>query len=208
MKELNINTWNRKEHFEFFSQFDEPFFGIVTEVDCTQAYHTAKKEGISFFASYLHKSLIAANRVKEFRYRIQGEKIIVYEEVHASTTILRSDDTFGFTFVPFNANFDEFNKNLRSEIMAVQNSTGLRFIECSKDINQIHYSSFPWSKITGLTHARNFKFVDSCPKITFGKIVEQNKKKMISVSVNAHHGLVDGYHVSQFLKYFQELLHE
>ena len=28
---IEINTWNRKEHFEFFSHFDEPFFGVVSE---------------------------------------------------------------------------------------------------------------------------------------------------------------------------------
>ena len=30
---LNIESWNRKEHFRFFSAFDDPFFGITTNVD-------------------------------------------------------------------------------------------------------------------------------------------------------------------------------
>ena len=35
---IDITHWNRREHFEFFSQFDEPFFGITTLEDFTTAY--------------------------------------------------------------------------------------------------------------------------------------------------------------------------
>ena len=65
MKIIDINTWKRKEHFNFFSQFDEPFFGIVSEVDCTKAFQFTENEDISFFAYYLHKSLVAANNIDE-----------------------------------------------------------------------------------------------------------------------------------------------
>ena len=28
-KIIDIATWNRKEHFEHFSAFDDPFFGVT-----------------------------------------------------------------------------------------------------------------------------------------------------------------------------------
>ena len=36
-KIIDIATWNRKEHFEHFSAFDDPFFGVTVNVDCTRA---------------------------------------------------------------------------------------------------------------------------------------------------------------------------
>lgn len=36
-----------------------PIFGIVTEVNCVECYINSQKQGISFFAPYLHKSMIA-----------------------------------------------------------------------------------------------------------------------------------------------------
>ena len=42
--ELNIDNWNRKNHYHFFSQFDEPFFGVTVNVDCTKAYELSKKK--------------------------------------------------------------------------------------------------------------------------------------------------------------------
>ena len=41
---LNIESWNRKEHFRFFSAFDDPFFGITTNVDFTTIYLEAKHD--------------------------------------------------------------------------------------------------------------------------------------------------------------------
>ncbi|MEF9478306.1 CatA-like O-acetyltransferase [Chryseobacterium sp. 1B4] len=48
MKIVDIDNWNRKEHFEFFSNMASPYFGFTTEVDCTKAYETAKEKGYSF----------------------------------------------------------------------------------------------------------------------------------------------------------------
>lgn len=63
MKIINIENWKRKEHFDFFSKMVSPFFGVVAEVDCTKCYDNAKNKGESFFATYLHRSMIAINTV-------------------------------------------------------------------------------------------------------------------------------------------------
>ncbi|MGS0525441.1 CatA-like O-acetyltransferase [Zobellia nedashkovskayae] len=56
-KEINVETWYRKDHFEFFSKFDEPFYGITAKVDCTETYHTAKKKWPFFFFSLIYTNL-------------------------------------------------------------------------------------------------------------------------------------------------------
>ena len=124
MKTIDIKTWKRREHFEFFAKFDEPFFGIVSEVDCSRAYATAKAQGYSFFAWYLHKSLLAVNGIDEFRYRIIDEQVVDCEEIHASSTIGRSDGTFAYSFVRFSPDFPTFHQALQEETVLVQKSTG------------------------------------------------------------------------------------
>ena len=105
MKIIDKATWKRKEHFDFFSSFDEPFFGLVTEIDCSIAYKKCKNENISFFAYYLHKALLAINQVEEFSYRMVGDDIVVYDEIHASATLGRIDETFAFSFIEFEEDF-------------------------------------------------------------------------------------------------------
>ena len=74
---LNIESWNRKEHFRFFSAFDDPFFGITTNVDFTTIYLEAKHDSQSFFLYSLHHILTKANETDEFKLRIEGENSVV-----------------------------------------------------------------------------------------------------------------------------------
>lgn len=202
--EIDINSWNRKEHFEFFSAFDEPFFGITTPINCTIAMKRAKEIEIPFFVYYLHKTLEAINKVENFRLRIENKKVYLYNEIDASATIMREDKTFGFSFMKFHEDINEFNKMAQKEIERIQSTIGVFTREYPENI--IHFSAVPWINFTSLTHSRNFKIEDSCPKISFGKVVEENGQKIMSLAVLAHHGLVDGYHMGLFVEEFQNLM--
>ena len=50
-KKLDIENWSRRDHFEFFRKFEEPFFGLVANVDVTKAYAAAKNNNTSFLPS-------------------------------------------------------------------------------------------------------------------------------------------------------------
>lgn len=206
MKIIDIENWKRKEHFNFFSKMASPFFGVVAEVDCTVCYNHSKKRGESFFANYLHKSMIAVNSVEELRYRIVDETVVEFDVIHAGSTIAREDGTFGFTYIPFNSDFITFNIALQEEIEAVKNSSGLRLSNDDLNVDLIRHSTFPWHSFSGLLHPTNFDPTDSIPKITFGKFSIREGKMMLPVSIEAHHGLADGLHLAQYLEEFQRQL--
>ena len=192
----------------FFKQFEEPFFGLTVEIDCTKAYATAKKLEISFFVYYLHKTMVAVNSVEPFRYRIIDDAVCVYDTIDVSATIMREDNTFGFSLIEYAPDFDVFAKNTFEEIERIQNTAGLLTCEFPNN-NLIHFSAVPWINFTSLSHARSYTFPDSCPKISFGKMmVGEDGKRTMSLSIHAHHGLVDGYHVGQFVDCFQELMNK
>lgn len=203
-QKLNLDTWNRKEHFLFFKQMEEPFFGITTRIDCTKAYAKAKELGVSFFTYYLHKTLDAVNAVENFRYRIIDNEVYIFNQIDASATILRDDKTFGFSLIQYDNDLKVFAEITRKEIDRIQNTTGL--ITRDFEINLIHFSALPWVDFTSYSHARSFTWPDSCPKISYGKMVEENGKKTMAVSIHVHHGLVDGYHVGEFISILQELM--
>src|SRR5690606_12754208 len=89
-KKFDVANWARREHFEFFSQFPEPFHGITAELDLSIAYHEAKKRSQSFFMYYLYRALKAMNEVENFRLRIDSGQLYLYDQVHISTTVLRA----------------------------------------------------------------------------------------------------------------------
>lgn len=201
---LDLATWNRKEHFNFFNAFEEPFFGVTVDLDCTIAYTTAKEMGVSFFQYYLHKSLVAANQISPFKYRIIDDKVWVYDQVHASAVINRPNGTFGFSYIDFSQDFRSFSAAASAEIARVKDETGLR--PASSGDNVIHCSALPWINFKSLSHARSFSFKDSCPKFSFGQMTVEQGKKLMPFSIHVNHALMDGFHVGQLIKLFQELL--
>lgn len=205
-QKLNIETWNRKEHFLFFNQMEEPFFGITTPIDCTNAYQKANELGVSFFTYYLHKTLVAVNSIENFRYRIKDNEVFIFDRIDASATILRDDKTFGFSLIEFNEDVHEFATIAKKEIERIQTTSGLFTRDYPE--NLIHFSALPWVNFTSFSHARSFTWPDSCPKISFGKMVEENGKKTMSMSVHVHHGLIDGYHVGEFIALFEKLMND
>lgn len=205
-KELDLSTWNRREHFEFFSKFEEPFFGTTIQIDCTKAYSKSKELGVSFFVYYLHKTLVTVNTIENFRYRIHDGKVFIYDTINVSSTIFREDKTFGFSEIEYHENLNIFIENYNTEANRVKNTPGL-FTRAYNE-NIVHFSALPWINFTSISHSRSFTFPDSCPKFSFGKMITEDDKKFMSMSVHVHHGLVDGYHLGLFFEEFERLMNE
>lgn len=206
MKLLDLNSWNRKDHFEFFKNYDQPFFGITADLDVSKAHLKAKEIGASFFLYYLHKTLTVINKLAPFRYRILNDKVVIYDEIRAGATINRPDSTFSFSYLPYHKNFAQFQKEATVIIENIRLTSGLPHTDRSQDV--AYFSAIPWVKFTSIEHAMNSKTEDSVPKIAFGKWENKEGKKLMPVSVHVHHALMDGVHVGQFYELLQQLLDE
>lgn len=203
---VDLATWPRKEHFAFFNSFDEPYFSINVDVDCTTAYLRAKELQVSFYLYYVHCAISAINGIDSFRYRVINDEVFIYDQINVSHVVLRADETFGFGFVKFTPILADFVAAAKKDIDRVLNSTGLN-LDLPGD-NIIHFSAMPGIKFTGLTHARSFSYRDSSTKLSVGKITEADGKRMMPLSVTVHHGLTDGLHAGRFIDLFQQLLNK
>lgn len=205
MQHIDLETWKRREHFRHFCSLDDPYWGLTTAFDCAPTWRAAKKNNESFFLRYLHKSLLAANQVEEFKMRIVKGQVVCFDRVNGSATVLRADETFGCCFIEFSEDFNAFAAEAAKNIAQTKARSGM-CLDQNDRFDQIYYSSIPWQHFTGLTYAKSLNSEDSVPRITFGKVCKQGQKQMLPVSVQVHHGLVDGLHVARFLEHFQNLL--
>lgn len=203
-KTIDLQTWNRKEIYEFFSSFEEPYFGITAEMDVTKMYLRAKTNEQSIFQTYLHDCLTAVQKINALKLRIEGDEVIAYHHIHASATIDRKDGTFGFSFIEYDEDFNVFRRNANLEAERIQNSTNLFPDRNGSDC--IHFSALPWINFTALSHARVLKIKDCVPKISVGKIISHGQKKTMSCSIHLHHGLADGRDAGLFFEFFQNEL--
>jgi chloramphenicol O-acetyltransferase type A len=202
-EKIDTRTWERREIFDFFKDFEEPYYGISVELDCTEAYSYAKKRGISFFLYYLYLTLKAVNQTEAFKYRIEGDELFLYDVINASATIDRDDGTFGFSHILYFEELDLFLEKATEEVIEVRTTNQL--MRSGIGENVIHFSSLPWIGFTHVSHPRDYNRRDSIPKITIGKFHRSNERILIPVSVHVNHAVADGLHVGLFFEALQEL---
>lgn len=201
MRDVDLETWPRRDHFEFFRRYEKPFFNLCAEVDVTAARSAAARPGgPSFFAATLHASLVAVNSVPEFGYRLRDAGVVAHEPVHAGCTILREDDTFGFGYFPYERDLSRFDVAVRGEVDRVRASTDLTPSGDRDDL--VRYSVIPWVRFTSFAHAGGAAD-GSIPKIVFGRYADEDGRCQMPVSVEVHHALMDGVHVGRFFSRFQ-----
>jgi len=204
-KHVDINSWKRKNQFYFFKNYDNPFYNICTDIEITKFYQYIKSKNLSFFLSNLFLSIKAANNIEEFRYRIKGSSVIIFEKINPSSTILNDDNTFKFCRFRYHQNFNEYLSKAEITLKEALHAKNMLNPEPDK-INVIHYSTIPWIRFNSISHARKYGNGDSIPKIVFGKFYKENSKIMLPVSIEVHHSLIDGYHVAEHFKLYQSYL--
>jgi len=204
MNKINLETWNRKALYEHFVQFKDPYFGVTVSFDVTKAYRISKEKKLSFFGVYLHACMLAINEVEAFKLRIVDGYPVSFETIHASATIMRSDQTFGFSFIDYNHNLDVFLSNLSAEKHRIEHSKEL--FPPTNGLDCIHCSAMPWLNFTG--HKEPVSGIkDSVPKLAFSKIEYLNDNRIeMKTAITVNHALVDGYHVNIFCEKFQHYL--
>ena len=205
MEIFDIENWNRKQHYNHFSKLKDPYFGVTITVDVTKAYHFSKEKKISFFGRYLHDCMKAINDIDELKLRINNSVVEKHEVINASATIMRQDNTFGFSFINFDENLDVFLNNLENEKQRINSTTDL--FPPVNGLDCIHCSALPWLSFSGHKEPVSGE-IDSVPKLAFSKIVFNSDKIEMNVAINVNHALVDGYHVSLFAEKFQYYLNK
>ena len=49
---LDLKSWPRAQHFEFFKGFSDPYFNITVNMNVKDLFVFSKNNGLSFFHSY------------------------------------------------------------------------------------------------------------------------------------------------------------
>ncbi len=202
--EVDIDNWPRRSTYEFFKDYEDPFFNFTANVDASLVYRFCKENGLSFSLTGLYYSLVTANEIREFRMRLVDGRLVEFECVHGTQTILNEDETFSFAYFEMKEDVFEFN---RAGKAAVEKYKSLKTFDVEIDRRDlIYYSVIPWVSFTSFKHASRLDKGQTVPRIVFGKLFDSGGRTLMPLSVEANHMIMDGLHVGRFFTRFQELL--
>ena len=202
MKYIDLETYPRRSHYEFFKAMAFPYVGLTANVDVTNLLAAAKNHGGSSFLACLWAAATAANAVPELRQRIVGDRIVEYDHCDTAHTVALPDKTFCNCATDCRRSFEEFltyGKQCQDEA-----KTRHGFVQPGTDETRLIFvSCVPWVAFTQVIQPAPIP-ADSNPRIVFGKFFKDNEKTLMPLSIQCNHALVDGWHISEFFRIFQE----
>ena len=205
MKRIDLSTWERTTHYEFFKRMDYPHHSICVNLDITKFLKTIKNRELPLYYSLLFLTTSALNTVEEFRYRMREDGVVLHEKVHPSFTDMeKGTELFKMVTVPLESTIEDFIKAAREKSDRQKAYFVAKDVQGRDDL--IYFSCSPWVSFTGLTHTISFNKYDSIPRIAWGKYFEDGNKTLLPFSVQAHHSFVDGLHMGRYIDCVQEYL--
>jgi chloramphenicol O-acetyltransferase type A len=196
---LDLASWKRREHFELFRSSAHPFFSVTVDVEVTRLRQRClDRPDASFSLSAILALLRAANACEPFRLRLRGDAVWRHARVGVGTTVLRSDETFGFARLDLTDTEEEFYRVARPTMAQARTPTPLDPMHDNDDL--VYHSTLPWLRFTSFTNA--LSGTDSIPRVVFGKVFADGTAYRMPMGVEVHHALVDGLDVARFIDAF------
>ena len=200
---VDLASWTRREQFEFFRGFQQPFFNICAEVDVTALRAHCRTSGASFSLAGWFACQGAINEVEALRMRLRGDRVWVHDRIRISMTVPVEDGTFQFCHLPHCETFAEF---VEAAGVARGATTTGAMDDRPDDDAVVHGTTIPWVRFTSMQHARRREADVAIPKIALGKFGPSGDRVMMPVSIETHHALVDGVHVGAWFDALQRRL--
>ena len=107
-KIIDLSTYPRRSHFEYFGAMAFPYVGLTANVDVTNLIRYAKERGGSSFHAVLWTAAKAANSIAELRQRIVDGQIVEFDHCNAGYTVAKEDHTFCNCDVETRMSLEEF----------------------------------------------------------------------------------------------------
>lgn len=191
---IQLETWPRRELYEFFSGMSNPFYSVTFRQDVTALYEYTKREGISFYYALIYLCTRAANEVEAFRCAVkQGQPVLLSARHPSFTDLHPGAEAFHIVTMPCEGSLPDFCRAARAKSRA---QTTL--LDQADTDGLIYFSCLPWVELTALTNERDFDPDDSVARISWGKYACEGPRRLLHISVEANHRFVDGLHIGRF----------
>lgn len=204
MRQINLETWARREQFKAFSSWDHPHFSMCANMNLAAFRPFVKKHRISFSIAIVYVLARVANAIPEFRYRIRPGEVIEHAVVHPATTILLNGDLFTFCHFDYTEDLVTFAPSAAERIAHAKEHPTLENPPGRDD--WLYMTAIPWVSFTSFMHPLHVHPVDSVPRFAWGKFFAEGEAIKMPLSVQAHHALMDGVHMGRFYEKVQDYL--
>ncbi len=200
------NFEKRRDRYEIFASFENPLVNLSFELEVPDFRPYCKQHGMPPFHFFLYHVLHALQGIDNFKYRIYQGEVIKVDDFWASYTVINQDQNLNFARFEMSADLREFIARSLEAKQVAEHTT--RVINSAADQSEyeqrrnIYITCMPWLKLGAVEHPIYQHKTYDIPSLAWGRFSElrADGKLAMMMSVQAHHGFVDGYHVHLLAK--------
>lgn len=195
MQEVDLKTWNRRDHFAVFRRVDLPFYNVSANVDATGLRSWVRTRAVSLNNTLIYAVMTAINGIENFRYRLRGDTVVLYDRLHPSFSCLRQGEEL-FRMIAVDLADDPIDFDARAKAAIAASTAYFDAAMAGRD-DVVFISPMPWIVFTSVDHTVSLRREDAIPRVTWGKLFEENGRTMLPFNIQVNHMFVDGLHVGR-----------
>ena len=203
---LDMEHYERIEHFRYFLSMPYPYAGVTVDIDVTDIVSFCKARGYSFYLTFLHAAAKAADRVPELRRRLLDGQVVEFDRCCPSYTAMKDSGVYVYCLVDSGLlPYEDFLADGKRRQAEALKGEGLA--ESGDPLSNFFVSCVPWLAYTQLKHPVTGP-EDTNPRFSWGKFTEMNGRVTMPVTVFVNHALADGLHIARFYENLDQELAE
>lgn len=203
---IDIEQWDRKPYFEHYLNIVNCTYSMTANIEITSLLSKIKLQQLKLYPTLIYIIATVVNHHKEFRTCFDKVGNLGYwDSMSPSYTVFHKDtETFSSIWTEYDEFFSRFYSSYLNDIKnygEVEQFTP----KTNEPANTFPVSSIPWVSFTGFNLNLQTDGTYLLPIFTIGRYFEQNNKILLPMSIQVHHAVCDGYHISRFINDIQEL---
>ncbi len=202
---VDLKEWSRGNLFRFYIDKMRIVMSLTVDIDITNLKAYGKKMDMEFYPLMLWVVSKVINSHDEFKYGWSEDgALIKWDYVSPSyTDFHKEDENFTKMVTEYSDDLFEFYGRVMADRERYKND---RAVLDNQPLNFFDVSCLPWVRYKHFdVHVFDEgKFL--APVVTWGKYEQENGKFMMPLTMNIHHSVADGFHLSRFFNDVQELI--
>lgn len=204
-KIVDLDKWDRGRLFKSYIDHMRIVMSLTVDIDVTELVKFTKKHQLKFYPTMIWTVSKIVNAHEEFKYGWdKNGALIRWEYVSPSyAEFHKEDERFTKMVTVFSEDLFTFHTRFMEDKKKYKDCRG--FVE-GQPGNFFDVSCLPWIKYK---HFDLHVFDEGrflAPVITWGKYETENGKFIMPLTMNIHHAVADGFHLSRFFVEVQELI--
>jgi chloramphenicol O-acetyltransferase type A len=184
-----VADYYRREHLDFFARYRSPFYAVSFELDATALKADLDAAGLPAYLNFSWAMTGALQAVEDFRYRLEGDDVVLYEQLHPALTVPAPGGRFSFCPLEFHADRAMFNR--RATPRMAQASTGVD-LRGGKGPEFAYFTALPNVPFTTFTHVAPDDPLAGQPRVAFGRFARRDGRLFVPVALLVNHVYIDG----------------